>query len=151
MIFLFIIPFFLGVLGVVQTQLNRHIAGNYSFREAIFMNGFFVFASASIFLILGYLSKPTGDGEQPLRILKEFKLYYCLPGLFGFVLVLGFPWATAQFGAVRVFVAAVAGQLLMSLLFDWVQSELKPDWTRVVGVGLALLGALVANIKALKA
>jgi uncharacterized membrane protein YdcZ (DUF606 family) len=150
-ILLFFIPFGLGVLGVIQTVLNRHIASHHNFKEAIWVNGFFVFASASAYLLTQFLFRDNSQQNGSLSILKDFKFYYCLPGILGFLLVLGFPWSTAQFGAVRVFVAAVTGQLLMSLAYDWINEGARPDWSRITGVGLALLGALVANIKALRA
>jgi uncharacterized membrane protein YdcZ (DUF606 family) len=149
MTLLFLIPFTLGALGVFQTILNRSFGSQYSFREAVWVNGFFVFSSATIYLVYGVLTKSPDIADGPYRVLRDFKYWYCIPGILGFVLVLGFPWAASQIGATRAFVAAVSGQLLASLFFDWYFSGQKPEALKIVGVVLALLGALVANLKSL--
>jgi len=150
MTLLFLIPFTLGLLGVLQTILNRSFGEQFSFREAVWVNGFFVFASATVYLDYGVMAKSPDLVDAPYRVLKDFKFWYCLPGILGFVLVFGFPWAASQIGATRVFVAAVSGQLIADLGFDWISENQRPEWLRIIGVCLALAGAFVANLKTLK-
>lgn len=70
----------------------------------------------------------------------EFRLWWLIPGLVGFVIVLGLPWAVARVGALSTFVALIGAQTLASALWDRWVSDIPFTGARIAGAGFAVLG-----------
>jgi len=71
--------------------------------------------------------------------------WYLLPGICGFALVMGIPWAIPRIGATRVFLFVVVGQMIASLVWDLIVEKKTPDIQRLVGAALAIGGLLVSS------
>ena len=68
-----------------------------------------------------------------------------IPGICGFAVVIGIPWAIPQLGAAKVFVGIVAAQLLGSVLWDALFEDRTPTPLKIVGVVTTLIGVLIAS------
>lgn len=134
-----LIPLILGCCTVMQAGLNRKISQVWNLPAAVFFNAcvFFALAAGLLFVFVSRSSGALGEW-------RAFSLWYVLPGAFGFALVLGGPWAVARLGAAQTFVLIVSAQLLASLLWDWRVEAIAPTARRLGGIGLAILGTVVA-------
>jgi transporter family-2 protein len=140
-----ILPFVLGTVAVFQAAFNRRIAAAWGLAPAALLN-------TAVLLVVGltflWWSSAQRNARphffQPGGDLGQFRLWWLLPGLFGFSLLTGLPYALAKLGALRVFVALVASQVLTSLIWDATVEKIDLTWPRLLGAGLAL-GSVVLN------
>ncbi|MBX3251092.1 MAG: DMT family transporter [Myxococcales bacterium] len=138
-----LVAFLLGCVAVVQAGLNRRIAGTAGLATAVLYNGFVVLAFCGLF----YAAARRGlVGSVPEGV--SFRWWWLVPGVLGFSLITGLPWAIARIGSLQVFVAAVAAQMVASLAWDaWVEgipfNALRAAGAAVcvIGVALALYGS----------
>lgn len=137
-----LIPLILGCCTVMQAGLNRKITQAWSLPAAVFFN-------ACVFLALsvGFLIAASSRSSEALWDLKAFSLWFLLPGIFGFLLVMGGPWAVARLGAAQTFVLIVCAQLVASLLWDWKIESVEPTLQRFAGIALAVMGTLLACLR----
>jgi bacterial/archaeal transporter family-2 protein len=142
-----IIPFFMGALGVLQNTWNKNIANEWGLIKTLHMNniallgtGVLVWLSLKFvpesYLPEIYRNKPITDG---------IGLRHLLPGIAGYIIILGLPWAIQKVGAMRVFVAVVLAQLIVSILWDYFVESIIVTPTRIIGAILALMGVVVAS------
>lgn len=134
----------MGLTVIVQGTLNRQIAESWGLSAAVLLN-------ASIFFItsLGLLLLAKFGGELVPEFLKiksaqDFKWWYALPGLCGFLLVLGLPWGIRELGASKTFVLLVSSQIVLGLIWDTFVYNAHPGLTKMCGAGLAILGAIIS-------
>lgn len=76
----------------------------------------------------------------------DVKATLIVPGLCGFVLVLGAPWALQKVGPSTTFVLLVGSQILLSVLVDKWIFDLDPGWTKWLGASLVLAGAWLVAV-----
>lgn len=143
-----LVPFVLGSFAVLQAALNRQIAARWGLAPAVLLNSLVLTALA----LLAYLmSRP------PYTFLPEtfrdrggftqISWWYVLPGIFGFSLVLGLPWALARIGAFKVFIGLIGAQLLTSLVWDAMLENRPLSVYRVLGAVLSLISIALVNWK----
>ena len=137
------VPVVLGVAAVLQSGLNRQIARSWGFPVAAGLSGAVLVLVALItitVLRLGGQPAPfTGAVDGP-------SWWWLLPGVFGFCLVVGLPWAFGKLGASTVFVWMVAGQLIAGLVWDVVSGTRVLGAVTIVGTVLALAGAALVTL-----
>ncbi len=134
-----LIPLALGCCTVLQAGLNRKVTAAWSLPAAVFFNAcvFLVFAGGLYFVAAARSSAPLWD-------VRELSWWFVLPGIFGFFLVMGGPWAVARLGAAQTFVLIVCAQLVASLIWDWQVAAIAPTAQRFAGIALAVLGTVLA-------
>lgn len=141
-LFLFLLPVLLGGLTVLQSGLNRHIGSRFGWPVVGLINnaaGWLFALSVTLVLLLFFggrgISRPEG-----------FEWWWIVPGVLGMAFVMGIPYSMHVLGASRTFVLLVGSQMVFGLAWDhWVRG-LELPWTRLAGVGLAFVGALIASI-----
>jgi transporter family-2 protein len=135
-------PALLGVAAVLQGGLNRQISTHWGLAGATLFNTV-VLLGASLVLLILVRFRP--DWFPPFFALKgglaAISWWWLLPGLCGLALVGGIPWAISRVGAFPVFLGLLGGQMVTSLAWDAFVEGHPVTVIRILGAGLALLGA----------
>jgi transporter family-2 protein len=139
----------LGFAGVMQAGMNRTIGLTWGLGAAVWLNAAIVFFTACL-MGTAMLFRPELFPEV-LRIRPEGAggavWWWVLPGIFGFCLIAGVPFAMSKIGSMNVFVLVVACQLIGSLVWDRVMESMPITPYRIAGALLAIIGAVVATLK----
>lgn len=144
----YFLPFFLGILAVMQGGLNRQISREWGLAGATLTNNFVLLVCGlALFFTTRFSPESVPAFFRPKTGLSSFSWWYLLPGLCGFSLVTGLPFTIQRIGATRVFVGLIAAQLLTSLLWDARIENLPVTGTRVLGALLAFGGAVLVSWK----
>ncbi len=133
-----LLPFCIGAIAVLQATMNRRIAESWGLAPAAMLNTLIALLSAAA--LLGYCVT-AGARTGLFRVAIEpssFRWWWLLPGVFGFAIVVGLPWAVGKAGALPTFVSLVAGQMLMSTLWDRFALGIALDPSRMLGAALAI-------------
>ena len=137
----------LGVVAVIQAAINRQIALRWGLAPAATLNTGIATVVALIFLgVVVTLGSASFMIQSSLR-LSEFRWYWVLPGIFGFLLVAGIPWAVHHVGALRVFVGLVAAQMTASLALDHFAEGIPLTTTRAAGALLAVGSVVLVSLR----
>ena len=142
------ISLLMGVLGVLQNTLNKQYSLSLGMQWTILVNGLTLCACCAVFFFALRLapSESLPVIFRPMAGARALHLYDLLPGIFGFLIIATLPWVLERQGATRVFIAIVAGQLVVSLLWDLFVEGSAVDAKRAAGTALALAGAIVASL-----
>jgi transporter family-2 protein len=137
-------PAILGVLVVLQAGVNRKLASQWGLTSAVLLNALVLFILAALLFIL-CLWKPEFFPKNLRSSIdfKNFRLWFLLPGLMGFCLVIGGPFAVARWGAVQTFILVISAQLITSLIWDFQVEGLGISYMRLLGIALAWSGAFL--------
>ena len=141
------LAFFLGAVGVLQVTINRQVALRWGLAPAVLLNTSIATVAAGVFL--GLVARVRGGSfffESGMR-LSELRWYWVFPGIFGFMIVAGLPWAAHHVGTLRVFVALVAAQMVTSLAWDHFAESIPVTATRVAGALLAIASVVLASLR----
>ena len=133
-----LLPLCIGTAAVLQATINRHIAERWGMASTVLLNTTLA-ALCSIALLAYCLNAGARTGM--LRVAFDpasLRWWWLLPGLFGFSIVVGLPWAVSKTGALPTFVAMVAAQMLTSALWDRFALGVPWSSSRVLGAGLAI-------------
>lgn len=129
------LPALLGVVVVFQAGLNRKISAQWGLASAVFLN-------ALVFTIIAGVVWLKQNGKDQID-LKNISWWYVIPGIFGYMLVVGGPWAISRWGAVHTFILIISAQLLTSLIWDTQIEGLSVSPLRIAGIALAWIGAVM--------
>jgi bacterial/archaeal transporter family-2 protein len=141
------VPVVLGVVAVLQATFNRHIARVWGLPSAALLNTF-VALGLSVALLAYCLWRGTDTGLMRVSFdPRLMRSWWLLPGLFGFAIVVGLPWAVAELGALPVFVGLIGAQVLTSALWDRLIDGTPFTAPRVAGAVLAVVSVALANWK----
>lgn len=135
-----LVAFALGCVAVVQASLNRRIAGQIGLAPAVLLNGAIVAVCAGAFYFAAR------RGWVPGMVSSDAKLawWWLVPGVLGFALITGLPWAIARVGALQVFVVAVAAQMIASLAWDALVEGIPVNALRATGAVVCVAGVALA-------
>lgn len=140
-----LVPFLLGVAAVLQATLNKEIAAHTGLALATALNMVVAAACALAFAVLcRFRAEPEGllrwnlDGSA-------FRLWWLLPGIVGFLIVLGLPWAVQRIGALSTFVALVGAQMLASAAWDRLVGGIPLSAPRVLGALCTVAGVVLLS------
>ena len=144
------VSFFLGFIVTAQSTINREVATKRGILQATLANNsVVVLVNALLFLGALYWAKRSTDGgtvgHAPTGEAVPFWQWF-VPGLFGLTFVLGVPTIIREFGALRVTLGVLAGQLAMSLIWDATKEGIALSPTRIGGVVLVAAGAWLASL-----
>lgn len=142
----FLLPFLIGVMGVLQNTMNRRYAVSMGIPMALVFNGIVLFFGALIFYFgLRFIPAKNIPGlYQASESGFAFGWWLFIPGLLGFLIVAIAPWAIESVGATKVFIGVIVAQIFTSILWDYFVESLPVDPMRAAGAALALAGALLA-------
>lgn len=144
-----LIPLALGLVVVLQGTLNRQIGEQWGLAMAVFINAtVFFILSIGLFLVAKYFPdwvpeffRYRADVEG-----REFKAVYLVPGVCGFLLVLGLPWAIRNLGVGKALVILISSQVLVGFLWDQFIYKTQASGLKLVGALLSVLGAILSMI-----
>jgi uncharacterized membrane protein YdcZ (DUF606 family) len=141
-----LISLVIGALGVLQNTLNKQYSASLGIGLTLLVNGIVVCACGLAFFLALRLIPAASLPElfRPVAAARGIRAYDLLPGLFGFLIIAACPWVIERLGATRVFIAIIAAQLVVSMMWDWSVEGLPPTAWRMAGGALALLGACLA-------
>lgn len=141
-----ILSLLIGTLGVLQNTLNKQFSLSLGLGRAVLVNGFVLFGCsvAFFFLLRAIPQESLPTLFRPVADARGLRPHDILPGLFGFLIIVTCPWVIEKLGATRVFIAIIAAQLVVSMLWDWQAEGLPPSVWRFAGGALALAGACLA-------
>ena len=144
MAYFLLLSFLLGSLVVFQPALNRVLLESRGLGFAIFLNGAIVFLLALLFLAFLWFSAD----RVPEFVRPKWRgvdhLWFVLPGLMGFTLVVSVPLCFRHFGAVSTVLVMLLGQLVTSFLWDFLWEEKPLQLARGVAVLLAFIAAYLS-------
>ncbi|MEM6955132.1 MAG: DMT family transporter [Myxococcota bacterium] len=132
----------LGSMAVLQAALNRRIATAWGLAPAILLNGIVVLVLCGAFY--GAARRGWIDAVAEGASVGSMSLTWLLPGVFGFLLITGLPWAVGQIGATRVFVGVVFAQMATSLIWDRLVESIALTPSRILGAVLCAAGVALA-------
>lgn len=123
--FYYFVPIALGVTVLAQGILNRQFGAAWGLSTAVFVNAIVFFVLNGLLFAVAKLWP---------HILPEFLRYrdagtgfewtFLVPGICGFLLVLGLPWALDNIGPSKSFLLLIASQILSSLVADqWIFAQ----------------------------
>lgn len=144
----YFLPFIFGAMAVLQGGLNRLIARDWGLAGTVFLNSLML-STAALGLYVWARNNPGALPEvfRDRGSFSSFSWWYLIPGLCGFTLVTGLPFAIQKIGALKVFVGLIAAQLLVSMIWDARIEQLPITSTRVLGALLSFCGALLVAWK----
>lgn len=136
----------IGAMGVLQNTLNKEFSLSLGIARAVLVNGLVLCAcSLAFFLALRHVPADSlPELFRPVANARPLRAWDALPGIFGFLIIVSCPWVIDRLGATRVFIAIIAAQLVVSMLWDWGVDGIQPTAWRAAGGALALLGACLA-------
>jgi uncharacterized membrane protein YdcZ (DUF606 family) len=136
----------IGALGVFQNTINKKLSEVMSLPMALVVNNIILLGcSVGFFFLVKFLP----DSALP-ELLREKGSWQAggwkiiLPGIFGFMIIAGAPWAIEKAGATKVFIGIIVAQIVASILWDQVVENIPASPVRIAGAVIAFLGALLA-------
>lgn len=149
MSFLFyLLPLFLGLTVVTQGTLNRRVSADWGLASTVFLNAT-VFFVVSLLLIIALQVSPQLFPDY-LKIqsfdLAKFKLWFLIPGLCGFFLVLGVPWSLQVNGPSKTFILLIVAQIVLSLIVEKFFFAGNPSVMKIFGAVIAMVGAVIVSM-----
>jgi uncharacterized membrane protein YdcZ (DUF606 family) len=139
------LPIILGGSGVIQAVMNKDIAAVYGLSLASLINGaIVVLCAVFVFVLVQYF-----PGYFPDILIfnknnvKVFQWWYLIPGVIGFCLVLLVPLAIMEVGTLPVFLGIIAGQIIVSIVWDAYYENIPVNIICVVGALLTFMGAFL--------
>ena len=140
-----ILPIILGGAGVIQAVMNKDIAAVYGLNMASLINGVIVVLCAVfVFILVQYFP----DYFPDILVfnknnVKSFQWWYLIPGIIGFCLVLLVPLVIMEVGTLPVFLGIIAGQIIVSIVWDAYYENIPVNIIRVAGALLTFMGAFL--------
>lgn len=141
------LPPILGAAILCQAILNRQFGESHGLATAVLINAT-VFFTASAMLWAGTRMVPDifPNFLRPGTAAFDATATLVVPGLCGFLLVLGAPWALQKVGPSKTFVLLVGAQIVLSVLADKWIFDLDLSWTKWAGASLVLAGAILVAL-----
>jgi bacterial/archaeal transporter family-2 protein len=135
-----LVPLFLGIAAVAQVTLNSRVAGQSGLPTAAVIN-----MTVGITLAASFATWSVwrGSGAGLYRFQLEpsaMRWWWVLPGVFGFSLVVGMPWAAQKLGALATFVALIGAQMVAGMAWDRWALGTPLTVPRVLGAAFAMAG-----------
>ena len=140
-----LIPVCLGAAAVAQATLNRQVAERWGLAPAAVLNTAIAFTCGIVLLAYFVASAPRADIFRVSFDLADVRLWWLLPGLFGFGIVVGLPWAVGKVGALATFVSFIAAQMAVSAVWDRVVYGIPFSAPRTIGAALAVASVLLVG------
>jgi len=136
----YIIPLAVGAAGIIQGGLNKTMSQNMGLTMALFIGNALVLVY-SIFLY--FLATKSPESVSELFKLRastiDFKWWYVIPSICGFIIITGIPFGISKIGAIKVTVLIVAGQMITSIFWDIFIEKIPINTMKSLGVLFSIL------------
>jgi transporter family-2 protein len=149
MIAAYLISAGVGLAIVLQAGANRVLARSWSLSAVLAVGGV-VLTLASV--ALWGLARVSPAAVPDIFRVREggppVAWWFWIPGLLGFSIVAGIPYAISRIGALPSMALVIAAQLGGSLLWDmWMEGQ-AITWLRLAGAVVTMAGALITMMRA---
>jgi len=127
------------------------VGNSLDLNTAIFINSLVVLViSGSFYLFAKFFPQTVGAFFRPqeldLQKISDLGWKVILPGICGFTIVMGIPWAMSKVGALQVFLSMIFAQILFSSIWDLSVEGVPLSAKRIIGGVITLIGAVIAFI-----
>ena len=140
------VPILLGIAAVVQGGLNSRIVDRLGISLMTVLNSVTLVATSAVIYGLFRLSSAPVPNDLAMPEGSPSVLWwYLIPGVLGYTLVAGIPWTIGHLGATKTFLTLIAMQLMASVIWDHFFEDSPINVTKVLGVVVAFVGALLAT------
>ena len=142
-----LVPFTLGVIGILQGGLNRQISNSIGVAQAtLISNVVTVLICIGFYFLVKSFPQLMPEFFRVKAPITTYQWWYIFPAIFGFMIVAGLPYAIAEIGAVRVIILLVAAQMLTGVAWDfWVENiHLTPQ--KFLGMIAAMISVLLITL-----
>jgi transporter family-2 protein len=150
MIWSLLLPIVVGLATVFQGGLNRSISKDWGLASALLLNSIIV----AIFSLIAWAYFKWNTTSRLATLMGDqagaFQTYagwYWVPGLLGFIIILGIPLSLQKVGALQTFVILIASQIVGSLIWDAMIEGRAINAARVIGAALSFFAAALVNLK----
>ncbi len=136
-----------GILGVTQAGLNKIIGDSWGLSGSLFLNGIiYMLCNALLFVVVYYYPRYFSGEYLVQGNLEQFRAWWIVPGICGFLLVMGLVYSVLKIGPAQTFVLCVSAQIVFSIFWDIVIDNRPVGMVRLAGAGLVLVGAVLASL-----
>ncbi|PIR21727.1 MAG: hypothetical protein COV44_11695 [Deltaproteobacteria bacterium CG11_big_fil_rev_8_21_14_0_20_45_16] len=147
-IFFILLAATIGLATVIQGAFNQRVGQVLDLNLAILINSLVVLVISALVYVLArsfpqILPNAFATRSFEWNQLTQLGWRVILPGLCGFTIVAGIPWALSRLTALKVFFLIVVSQIFFSFLWDYFVLEVTLSGKRLVGVLVALAGVLI--------
>lgn len=134
----YILPALIGIASVMQSVLNRRIGDSLGLTTAVAIN-------ATVLLVLAWATalyyNPSG-----FKNLSDWQWYYLIPGLLGFLVILGLPQSIGKIGVPQTFLVFVTSQIIFSCGYEYFILHQDINIKKWLGAIVSLIGVLIYSI-----
>jgi transporter family-2 protein len=142
---LLLVPIAVGFATVIQGGLNRQISSSLGLPlVAILSTAVLLFAAVALWIAVRI--NPENFSTLFRMNTNEFHWWYLVPGLFGFIIVIGIPFSIEKIGALNSFIAMIAAQIAGSMLWDLLIEHRSITPLRLVCAILAFISAALTVV-----
>lgn len=136
----YIIPLAVGAAGIIQGGLNKAMSQNMGLTMALFIgNALVVVYSVFLYILATKSPESVSDLFKLRESAIDFKWWYIIPSICGFLIITGIPFGISKIGAVKVTVLIVAGQMVSSIFWDIFVEKLPLNTMKGLGVLFSIL------------
>lgn len=140
-----IVPLFIGCIGILQGALNRVMTNDIGLTWMALLGNVVTLLVCVAFY---FFVKANPEIFPDFVRLKDFqfKWWYVIPGIFGFLFVVGLPLGIYQVGAVKTTVGLIAAQMVTSVLWDVFIENIPLTMTKGFGILMAIGSVLLITL-----
>ena len=136
----------IGFLAVLQGGMNRVMAQSWGLPGTLLLNAIVFLSAAAVFYFSMFSTwMPQSASISHIQPFEKLKIWHILPGLFGFLFVLGVPLAISRVGAALTFLGLVVAQVAAGAARDIGVEHKGIGLQRVAGICIALVGVWLAT------
>ncbi len=140
-----IVPLFIGCIGILQGALNRLMTNDIGLTWMALLGNV-----VTLLVCIGFYFFVKANPEMfpDFVRLKEFqfKWWYVIPGIFGFLFVVGLPLGIYEIGAVKTTVGLIAAQMVTSVLWDVFIEHIPLTMTKGFGILMAIGSVILITL-----
>lgn len=139
----YLIPLLAGFSIVFQATLNRNSASQIGLVTAIFVNAAVFMVIATVYWLAMRAQWIQGNAILSAKEIELLHWWQVIPGILGFLIVICTPMSIQFFGAATTFSIIVCTQLVLSLIWDSVQSKTFPSVVSLFAMSLIIIGVFI--------
>lgn len=141
-----LIALMVGIIAVFQGTINRLVSEDLGLSKAVHLNNIVVFIIGILFFyVVRFFPQWFPAFIRPKDGWGHLSWWYIIPGLCGFAIVAGVPYAISKLGALRVFIVIVAAQVITSIIWDYYKEGIPVTSTRLIASVLAILSVIIVR------
>jgi bacterial/archaeal transporter family-2 protein len=140
---IYIVPLLIGIFGILQGALLKNVALEIGVAHAILIAlAIYFFLGIILFILVSNNPQVLPAFYAVKYPVTYFKWWYLVPGIIGFFIVLFFPQAMNQLGAVKVTILIIAGQIITSTFWDFFIDHISFTPFKFWGIIFAILSLI---------